>query len=118
MWENYTCVWWVEGVALWECCVCVRAGCMCIWDCVQMFWGLLGVSRVMSMYGVEDVWVGVWGVCLCVCVCAWLLAGIGGSIKDRTHICPANGAHTEKPGSLEDAEFLGEEAETVWVGLD
>lgn len=24
----------------------------------------------------------------------------------------------EKPGSLEDAEFLGEEAGTVWVGLN
>ena len=26
--------------------------------------------------------------------------------------------HGEKPGSLEDAAFLGEEAGTVWVGLN
>ena len=63
------CVWWVEGVALWECCVCVRVVYMCIWDCVQMFWGVLRVSRVMSMCGVEDVWMGVGGVCVCVCLC-------------------------------------------------
>ena len=62
-------MWWVEGVALWECCVCVclRVVCMCIWDCVQMFWGVLLVRGVMSMCGVEDVWMGV--VCVCVCVC-------------------------------------------------
>ena len=64
-------MWWVEGVALWECCVCVclRVVCMCIWDCVQMFWGVLLVRGVMSMCGVEDVWMGV--VCVCVCVCVF-----------------------------------------------
>lgn len=35
---------------------------------------------------------------------------------ENTHVQQME--HREKPGSLEDAEFLGEEAGTVWVGLN
>lgn len=64
--------------------LCVCKG--CVYGIVCGCCGGLGVSGVMSVYGVGDVWMGV------VCVCVWLLAGIGGSIKDRKHTCPANGA--------------------------
>lgn len=60
------------------------------------------------------------GVCVCVCVSVsgcWQ-AWVDPLRTENTHVRQME--HTERsfPGSLEDAEVLGEEAGTVWVGLD
>ena len=64
MGENYTCVWCIEGVAPWECCVCVRVVCMCIWDCVRMLWGFRCERGYECVWG----WGCVDGSCVCVCL--------------------------------------------------
>jgi len=54
-------------------CVCVFKGCMHVYMglCADVLGGVLRVRGVMSMCGVEDVWMGVVCVCVCVCVCVF-----------------------------------------------
>ena len=82
---------------------CSTVGMLCVCKgCIHVYMGLCAdvLGGFTCEQGYEYVWGwgcvdGSWGgvcVCVSVCVCVWLLAGIGGSIKDRKHTCPANGA--------------------------